>query len=113
MSTVTAHTGVEILDRADGHYTIITADSHAGGSHSAYREYLDPKFLAEFDEWRGRHKNPFKDLGDQRRYRNWDNDMRDGQRREDGAVGEVTFPNTVRPVAPSVVLCRRPPNRGE
>ena len=35
-------TGNDTIDRADGHYTIITADSHAGGSHAAYREYLEP-----------------------------------------------------------------------
>jgi hypothetical protein len=37
MSAVIASTGVEVLDRADGRYTIITAGSHAGGSHAAYR----------------------------------------------------------------------------
>ena len=26
----------------DDHYVIITADSHAGGSHAQYREFLDP-----------------------------------------------------------------------
>jgi predicted TIM-barrel fold metal-dependent hydrolase len=109
MSTATAPTGVEALDRADGHYTIITADSHAGGSHAAYREYLDPAYLGEFDEWRGRYKNPFKDLGDQRRYRNWDNDMRNGQQEADGVVGEVIFPNTVPPFFPSFVLFAGPP----
>ena len=36
-------TGNDTIDQADGHYTIITADSHAGGSHAAYREYLDPR----------------------------------------------------------------------
>jgi predicted TIM-barrel fold metal-dependent hydrolase len=109
MSTATAPTGVEALDRADGNYTIITADSHAGGSHAAYREYLDPAYLGEFDEWRGRYKNPFKDLGDQRRYRNWDNDMRNGQQEADGVVGEVIFPNTVPPFFPSFVLFAGPP----
>ena len=109
MSTATVPTGVEALDRTDGHYTIITADSHAGGSHAAYREYLDPAYLDEFDEWRGRYKNPFKDLGDQRRYRNWDNDMRNGQQEADGVVGEVIFPNTVPPFFPSFVLFAGPP----
>ena len=109
MTTATAPTGVDALDRADGHYTIITADSHAGGSHAAYREYLDPSYLEEFDEWRGRYKNPFKDLGDQRRYRNWDNDMRNGQQEADGVVGEVIFPNTVPPFFPSFVLFAGPP----
>ncbi len=35
----------------DDHYTIITADSHAGGSHAQYREYLDEQYRADFDEW--------------------------------------------------------------
>jgi predicted TIM-barrel fold metal-dependent hydrolase len=97
------------LDRANGHYTIITADSHAGGSHAAYREYLDPTYLEDFDAWRGKYKNPFKDLGDQRRYRNWDNEMRMSQQEADGIVGEVLFPNTVPPFFPSFVLFAPPP----
>jgi predicted TIM-barrel fold metal-dependent hydrolase len=102
-------TGNATIDRADGHYTVITADSHAGGSHSAYREYLDPKYLEDFDAWRGKYKNPFKDLGDKRRYRNWDNDMRNSQQEADGVVGEVIFPNTVPPFFPSFVLFAGPP----
>lgn len=101
--------GMETLGRADGHYTIITADSHAGGSHAAYREYLDPKYLDDFDAWRGKYRNPFKDLGDQRRYRNWDNEMRNSQMEADGIVGEVIFPNTVPPFFPSFVLFAGPP----
>lgn len=102
-------TGNQIIDRADGHYTIVTADSHAGGSHAAYREYLDPEYLEEFDAWRGRYRNPFKDLGDKRRYRNWDNEMRNSQQEADGVVGEVIFPNTVPPFFPSFVLFAGPP----
>jgi predicted TIM-barrel fold metal-dependent hydrolase len=102
-------TGNATIDQAGGRYTIITADSHAGGSHAAYREYLDPQYRDEFDEWRGRYKNPFKDLGDTRRYRNWDNEMRNSQQLEDGVVGEVIFPNTVPPFFPSFVLFAPPP----
>ena len=89
-------------------YTIISADCHAGGSHAAYREYLDPAYLEDFDAWRGKYKNPFKDLGDQRRYRNWDNEMRNSQQEADGIVGEVVFPNTVPPFFPSFVLFAQP-----
>ena len=106
-------TGNETIDRANGHYTIITADSHAGGSHAAYREYLDPKYLEEFDAWRAKYKNPFKDLGDTRRLRNWDNDMRNGQQEADGVVGEVIFPNTIPPFFPSFVLFAAPPRAEE
>jgi predicted TIM-barrel fold metal-dependent hydrolase len=91
------------------HYTIISSDTHAGGSHAAYREFLESKYHDDFDAWRGKYKNPFKDLGDQRRYRNWDNEMRNGQQDADGVVGEVIFPNTVPPFFPSFVLFAPPP----
>jgi predicted TIM-barrel fold metal-dependent hydrolase len=94
-------------------YTIISADCHAGGSHKQYREYLDPRFLDDFDAWRGKYKNPFRDLGDTRRYRNWDNEMRNGQQEADGIVGEVVFPNTVPPFFPSFVLFAQPPKPDE
>ncbi len=90
-------------------YTIISSDTHAGGSHAMYREFLDPQWHDEFDAWRGRYKNPFSDLGDQRRFRNWDDDMRNTQQDEDGVVGEVIFPNTVPPFFPSFVLFAAPP----
>ncbi len=90
------------------HYTIISADCHAGGSHSMYREYLDRAYLEDFDAWRGRYKNPFRDLGDNRRFRNWDNEMRNSQQEADGIVGEVVFPNTVPPFFPSFVLFAPP-----
>jgi len=90
-------------------YTIISAHTHAGGSHAAYREYLDPKYLDDFDAWRAKYKNPFKDLGDNRRLRNWDNEMRTTQQLQDGVVGEVIFPNTVPPFFPSFVLFAAPP----
>src|SRR5262245_60642544 len=94
-------------------YTIISADCHAGGSHAAYREYLDPAYLEDFDAWRGRYKNPYKDLGDKRRLRNWANDMRNAQQEADGIVGEVVFPNTVPPFFPSFVLFAKPPESDE
>jgi predicted TIM-barrel fold metal-dependent hydrolase len=99
----------ETIERARGHYTIISADCHAGGSHQAYREFLDPAYLEDFDAWRAKYKNPFKDLGDQRRYRNWDNEMRNSQQEADGIVAEVVFPNTVPPFFPSFVLFAGPP----
>jgi predicted TIM-barrel fold metal-dependent hydrolase len=94
-------------------YTIISADCHAGGSHAAYREYLDPAYVADFDAWRNKYKNPYKDLGDTRRLRNWDNEMRNGQQEEDGIAGEVVFPNTVPPFFPSFVLFAKPPTDDE
>jgi predicted TIM-barrel fold metal-dependent hydrolase len=99
-----------VVEAASDRYTVISSDTHAGGSHAQYREFLDPKFHEEFDAWRGRYKNPFSDLGDQRRYRNWDDEMRNSQQDADGVVGEVIFPNTVPPFFPSFVLFAPPPS---
>ncbi len=93
----------------DEHYTIISADCHAGGSHEMYREYLDPAWRDEFDAWREKYKNPFRDLQDGGRIRNWDDDKRNGDLEADGIVGEVVFPNTVPPFFPSFILFARPP----
>jgi predicted TIM-barrel fold metal-dependent hydrolase len=97
-----------VSSMTDEHYTIISSDTHAGGSHAQYREFLESKYHDDFDAWRAKYKNPFKDLGDQRRWRNWDNDMRNGQQDADGIVGEVIFPNTVPPFFPSFVLFAPP-----
>lgn len=88
----------------DDHYTIISADCHAGGSHAMYREYLDARYRDDFDAWRERYKNPFRDLQDGGRVRNWDDERRLGDLHADGQVGEVVFPNTVPPFFPSFVL---------
>ena len=91
-------------------YTIISTDTHAGGSHEQYREYLDPKYRDDFDAWRGQYKNPWKDLRDtDLRIRNWDDDRRDADQLADGVVGEVIFPNTVPPFYPGFVLFAAPP----
>ena len=100
--------------KPEDHYVVITADSHAGGSHKQYREFLDPKYRDDFDAWRGKYKNPFKDLKDtDLRIRNWDSELRDQQQNEDGIVGEVIFPNTVPPFFPSFVLFAQPPRPEE
>jgi len=98
---------------ASGRYTIITADSHCGGSHAQYREYLESKYHDDFDAWRGKYKNPFKDLRDNRRARNWDSEVRWQQQESDGVVAAVLFPNTVPPFFPSFVLFARPPKPDE
>ena len=99
---------------ATDRYTIISADTHAGGSHEEYREYLDPKYVADFDAWRGQYKNPWKDLRDtDLRVRNWDDDRRDRDQLADGVVAEVIFPNTVPPFYPGFVLFAGPPTAEE
>ena len=94
-------------------YTLISADTHGGGSMDQYSEYLDPKFRDEFDAWRNRYKNPFKDLHGHLRTRNWDNERRFSELEEDGVVGEVIFPNTVPPFFPTGAIVARPPNAEE
>ena len=90
--------------------TIISADTHAGGSHEQYREFLDPQWLEEFDVWRGGYKNPWKDLRNtDLRVRNWDDERRDADQLADGVVGEVVYPNTVPPFYPGFVLFAGPP----
>jgi predicted TIM-barrel fold metal-dependent hydrolase len=94
-------------------YTIISADCHAGGSHEMYREYLDPRYRDDFDKWRAQYRNPFRDLQDGGRVRNWDDDRRNADLEAQGIVGEVVFPNTVPPFFPSFVLFARPPRPEE
>lgn len=89
---------------------MISADCHAGGSHAMYREYLDPAYREDFDAWREKYRNPFRDLKkNDLRVRNWDDDVRWEQQESDGTVAEVVFPNTVPPFFPSFVLFAGPP----
>ena len=92
------------------HYTIISADTHAGGSHAQYRDYLDADWRDEFDAWREKYRNPYKDLKDtDLRIRNWDSARRWSDEEADGVVAEVIFPNTIPPFFPSFVLFAPPP----
>jgi predicted TIM-barrel fold metal-dependent hydrolase len=100
-------------DTATDRYTIISSDCHAGGNHQQYREYLDPAYVERFDEWRGRYKNPFRDLQDDGRSRNWDDDRRIREMADDGVVGEVVFPNTVPPFFPTGVVIAPAPQTAE
>lgn len=92
------------------HYVIISADGHAGGSHEQYREYLDPEWRDEFDAWRGKYKNPFRDLQDDGRTRNWDSDRRLADLDAEGTACEVLFPNTVPPFFPTGVVIAPAPS---
>jgi predicted TIM-barrel fold metal-dependent hydrolase len=102
------------MTNPDDRYIVISADTHAGGSHQQYREYLDPQYRDTFDAWREKYKNPFKDLKDtDLRIRNWDTERRNADQESDGVVGEVIFPNTVPPFFPSFVLFAQPPTPEE
>lgn len=108
--------GAILLDRSmasSDHYTIISADCHAGGNHAQYREYLDPQYREQFDAWRGKYSNPFRDLQDDGRSRNWDNDRRNGDLDAEGVAAEVVFPNTVPPFFPTGVVIAPAPSPEE
>jgi predicted TIM-barrel fold metal-dependent hydrolase len=66
--------------------------------------------VEEFDAWRERYRNPYKDLKDtDLRIRNWDSERRWKDEESDGVVAEVLFPNTIPPFFPSFVLFAPPP----
>ena len=90
-------------------YVLITADTHAGGSHSQYREHLAPKYRDAFDAWRGGYVNPDTEHFGARKMRNWDLDIRTRDQNSQGVVGEVVFPNTVPPFFDKSVVTARPP----
>ncbi|HEX7096391.1 MAG TPA: amidohydrolase family protein [Acidimicrobiales bacterium] len=94
-------------------YTIISADCHAGGSHAQYREYLEKKYLDEFDAWRAKYRNPFRDLQEDGRSRNWDDERRTNDLNAEGVAGEVVFPNTVPPFFPTGVVIAPAPSPEE
>ncbi len=90
-------------------YLLITADTHAGGSHAQYREYLDPEFRLIFDEWRGGYKNPAQEHYGVKKMKNWDLAIRSEDQNSQGVVGEVVFPNTVPPFFRKSIVTAQPP----
>jgi predicted TIM-barrel fold metal-dependent hydrolase len=94
-------------------YTLISADCHAGANHEIYREYLEHRYLDDFDRWRAAYANPFRDLQGDGRNRNWDDDRRIAELEADGVVAEVIFPNTVPPFFPTGAVVARPPQPDE
>ncbi len=93
----------------DDPYLLITADTHAGGSHAQYREYLEPKYRQAFDDWRGGYKNPSQEHYGRKKLRNWDLAVRTEDQNSQGVVGEVVFPNTVPPFFRKSIVTAQPP----
>ena len=89
-------------------YTLISSDCHAGGNMKAYEEYLSPSYREAFAEWRGGYTNPFRDLQDDGRSRNWDDERRNGDLDAEGVAAEISFPNTVPPFFPTGALITYP-----
>ena len=90
-------------------YTVISADCHGGGDIPDYREYLDPGYRDDFDEWAATFVNPYADLTEPDAARNWDSDRRNSDLDREGVAGEVLFPNTVPPFFPRGSLAAPPP----
>lgn len=97
---------------AQDRYTIISADCHAGADIPAYKHYLESQYHDDFEAWAAAYVNPFSDLEDPTRVRNWDNDYRQRELEADHQVAEVVFPNTVPPFFPTGQLVVRPPASG-
>jgi predicted TIM-barrel fold metal-dependent hydrolase len=90
-------------------YVVITADSHAGASVERYRDYLDAKHQALFDEWRASYRNPQQKHIGSKKHKNWDDAERMRDMETEGIAGEVIFPNTVPPFfRTSVLICGNP-----
>lgn len=94
-------------------YILITADTHAGGSHAAYRECLEARYREKFDEWRGGYKNPSQEHYAVKKLRNWDLKTRTDDQNSQGVVGEVVFPNTVPPFFKKSIVTAQPPTPDE
>ncbi|MEM7142288.1 MAG: amidohydrolase family protein [Actinomycetota bacterium] len=97
---------------ANDRYTIISADCHAGADIPHYKDYLEARYHDDFEDWAAAYVNPFTDLADPTRVRNWDNDYRQRELEADHQVAEVVFPNTVPPFFPTSQLVVRPPEPG-
>ncbi len=94
----------------DERYTIISADTHAGGDIGDYRAYLPSRWHDEFDAWAASYVNPFADLLAPTAYRSWDSDRRLAEHEADGIAAEVLFPNTVPPFFEEGNLVALPPS---
>ena len=100
-----------MVQLADDRYLVISSDGHAGADILAYRDYLEARYLDDFDAWAPSYVNPFADLRGADADRNWDSARRLAELEDDGVVAEVLFPNTVPPFFPGATWWpgRRPP----
>ena len=65
-------------------YTLVSADCHAGADLFTYKDYLESTYHADFDAWAEDFDNPWEDLTDESKIRNWDNEVRQRQMEADG-----------------------------
>lgn len=93
------------VDTSDQPYVIVSSDTHAGLQVEEYREYLDPAFLPQFDEWvveRHNHRRLVEEVNGEY-VAKWegenaeglrgayDPEVRDKELDADGIAGEVIF----------------------
>jgi predicted TIM-barrel fold metal-dependent hydrolase len=90
-------------------YVVISADCHGGAQLNEYRDYLEARYLDDFDAWALEYGIPYEDLKGEDAGRNWDHDRRLRELEDDGVVAEVIFPNTVPPFYPTPSLLVQPP----
>ena len=69
---------------ADDRYIVISSDGHAGAEMLDYRDYLERRYLDEFDAWAKTYVNPYADLRGDTAYRNWDSAARLRELEDDG-----------------------------
>jgi predicted TIM-barrel fold metal-dependent hydrolase len=96
---------LEGVDTSDQPYVIVSSDTHAGLQVEEYREYLDPAFLPQFDEWvaeRHNHRRLVEEVNGEY-VAKWegenaeglrgayDPEVRDKELDADGIAGEVIF----------------------
>lgn len=89
-------------------YLIISSDCHAGPPPEKYREYMDPQYRAQYDDFLGSLEGlrvvtnaaqaKFRDkflakTGDGGLRACWDPDLRDKELDNDGVAAEVVFPD--------------------
>ena len=98
---------------AGDRYIVISSDGHAGAQLHEYRDYLEAKYLDDFDAWASTYVNPFEDLRGDTAYRSWDSAARLRELEDDGVVAEVLYPNTIPPFFPKGGLTALAPSASE
>jgi predicted TIM-barrel fold metal-dependent hydrolase len=112
-----------MVEESGDRYVVISTDCHAGASIGTYKDYLESRWHADYDEWAASFADPWAEEGDAERKLglanydsriNWDSEYRNSILENDGIVAEVLFPNTAPPFFPSGVLgVAAPQNRSE
>ncbi|MEU7449789.1 amidohydrolase family protein [Streptomyces diastaticus] len=82
---------------SDNRHIVISADCHAGADLKQYRDYLDPAYVEDFDDWAKNFVIPYEDMKGPNASRNWDSSRRLSELESDGILAEVIYPNTVPP----------------